>query len=597
MKNSKNLFDLIRSAAEKYGQKPFLAQKDTQGIYQWTSYYEIYDRVENFSSGLAQLGIGPQDHIGIIMKNSVEWVIAAFAAYRLGAVFTPIHHKELPQTWINIIQQSELKAIILHDEEVHAQIASALESFHPSIIPIIVNTDGTHGFQDIEAKGKKHPVEASPSHPDQRTHLIHTSGTIGEPKGIFLTHTNVLSVIFSLKNHFPHLSEGEERAFSIFPWAHIAGLVDELFFGIFLGAAIAVMDTRTTFVKDFQNVQPSVIATAPIVLNRFYKKIHEEINQRSAWKQSLFRIALAAGRRKRETQKETLKYKMLNHFILKAVRNALGGRLKMAVVGGAAMSPDAANFFRDIGTEIYNGYGLTETSGMLTFNSPLFPNKVNSVGKPLRNMRVTIANGKNDKPETNGEIIAYGPNIASLSFYRRTIQPLPKTEDGGFRTGDIGKWDNEGYLYIVGRKKEEYKLTNGKYIYPSGIEEEIKLNQYVKNAFVYGDNQKYNVCLIVPLFENLKDLTTRLNISSASHYDLIKEPLVQEFLKTEIMNHLSHKFTYHEIPRKCLFTQENFSIENGLLTNTFKLKRDKILEKYQYDLLQLYQDDNHEQTG
>ncbi len=582
-----DLVELIGLASGKFADRPFLGQKNPKGAYHWISYKEIFQRIKNFSGGLAHLGVRQDDHVGIIMKNSVEWVIAAFASYNLGAVFTPINERELPKTWEKIIHKSELKMLILPGEDTLAKLNDIINSLSYPLRVVLVEADGNNSFQHIEALGEDHEATSFFPGPEQKANLIHTSGTCGEPKGVFLTHRNILHVLYALKDHFPGLDE-KQRAFSVFPWSHVAGLVDELYFAIYLGASVALMDKRETFITDIQKIKPTVIATAPILFNRLYDNIHQRIDRAGVWTKCLFEEAMRECRLFNETGKKTLKYKIFNKLILKKIRAVWGGQLKLAVVGGAAMSPSIAQFFIELGTEIYNGYGLTETTGMLTFNSPKFPNKVDSVGKPLKGMSVIIDQAQSGEECDYGEIIAYGPNVSCEYFKDPALGASSQTEDGGFRTGDLGKMDAEGYLFIIGRLKEEYKLVNGKYIHPAVIEEEIKQNFYVQQAMLYGENKRYNICLIVPRFDNLKDLATRLDIYSADHEELINQPQIQEFLDTELTNHLTHKFKAYEIPRKFLYLCETFSVENGQLTHSLKPKRTAIFKRYEDAIARLY---------
>ncbi len=583
-----NLNELIGLASEKFKDRPFIGEKDAEGCYQWVTYKEVYARIQDFSAGLVHLDVKKGDYVGIIFKNSAEWCIAAFACYKIGAIFTPINDKELFITWEQIIHKSNLKVLIIPNHIYKITFDIVNQSPSP-IKTIIVDSTGNNSFKHVEQLGKENPLELSEIDPSDLANLIYTSGSSGNPKGVYSSHANILSVVFALKEHFPNLTE-TERAFSIFPWSHIAGLVDELYFGIYLGASIAVRDKRSTLMKDLKEIKPTVIATAPILLYRFYENIQKSLNEEGTFIRVLFNTAIMEYRKKQSTGKESFLYKILNNLILQNIRQAFGGELKMVVVGGAAMSPEISNFFIDLGVDIYQGYGLTETTGMLTFNSPNFPNRVSSVGKPLKNMNVLIDKSRTPEGQDYGEIIAYGSNITVGYHENHELNERAKTEDGGFRTGDLGRIDPQGYLYIAGRLKEEYKLSNGKYIHPSLIEEEIKLNFYVDNAMVYGENQPYNVCLVVPNFDNLKNLTTRLNIYSADHEELIKEKITQEFLDTEITNQLTNKFTPNEIPQKFLYISQNFSIENGLLTNTLKIKRNAILAKYRHDLMQLFKE-------
>lgn len=282
-----------------------------------------------------------------------------------------------------------------------------------------------------------------------------------------------------------------------------------------------------------------------------------------------------------------LKYGIADRIVFKKIRSRFGGRLKGALTASAMMNMEVAQFFADIGLPVFDAYGLTETSPAVTMNSRE-ANCPGSVGRPLDKVRVVIDRSQRDNPSDEGEVVVYGPNV--MQGYQNNPEATRKvmTADGGFRTGDLGRFDEDGFLFITGRIKEQYKLENGKYVFPATLEEEIQLSPWVENVLIFGEGRSHNVCLVVPDFIKLTQWAKERGID-ASPKELIENAEVKSMISHAITTHLKHKFGGYEIPKNFILVEEPFSVENGMLTQTLKLKRRKVIERYEDQIKAAYE--------
>jgi long-chain acyl-CoA synthetase len=584
-----NLVDLYEEGISKFGDRPSLGVKNPDtGEYEWVTHGQIAARVEKLRGGLAELGVGKDDVVGIIMNNSLEYPIVANATYSRGAWFVPMYEKELLSTWQYIMQDSGMKVVFVADNAIHDRIA-AIRNELPALEKIVViRGAGDLTLAGLEALGEATPVAALKPDKDDIAGLIYTSGTTGDPKGVLLSHGNYASMLKILRDSFAPLDE-HTVTFSILPWGHVFGQVGELLHGAVNGASAGLMDSLDTLVEDIQKVRPTALVAVPRIFNTIYAGVHAKIEAKGGLAKILFNMAKKEAVKKRTTGKTSLKLRILDKLVFEKIRATFGGRLKMALTGSAVMNDDIKLFFQDIGIETYDGYGLTESSIGLTFNGPVHGNVMGSVGTPGKNIKLVIDKTYTGADSRDGEIIAYGPNIMQGYYNKPEKTAEVMTPDGGFRTGDRGWLDEKGFLHITGRFKEEYKLSNGKYIHPASIEEDMKLNRFITGAFLYGEGKDFNVALVVPDMAALEKIARDRDLKADGHQMLLKEKAITDFLDAEIVGQLKQTYGGYEIPRKIIYTAEPFSLENGLLTQTLKLKRKKLLEKYGETLSALYE--------
>lgn len=585
-----NLVDMFEDSVKKFSDRPLVGVKQASGEYEFKTYGQIAQRVDNLRGGLSQLGVEKGDGVGLIINNSEAWAVIAFAAYGRGARLIPMYEKELVRTWRYIIADSGLKVLFVVNEAVYEQVKSWIDEIDSLEKIFIINGAGENSMAALEELGQKNPVPSVKPHYTEIASLIYTSGTTGDPKGVLLSHGNFTTNVQAAAKAFPEIDENDVTL-SILPWAHSFGQTGELYLGIYTGGSTGIMGSVDTIVDDMSKVKPTVLIAVPRIFNKVYAGIHNMMREKGGLAAFLFNTAKKEAEKKRQTGNTSLKLKILDKLVFGKIRDRFGGRLTKAITGSAAMNPEIAQFFIDIGIPTFDCYGLTETTPAMTINCPT-ANRLGSVGRAIDKVTVVIDKSFVGEDSDDGEIICYGPNVMQGYHNKpeKTAEVMvsdPKLGTG-FRTGDRGRLDKDGFLFITGRFKEEYKLENGKYVHPASLEEDIKLNTYVLNAMLYGDGKPYNVCLLIPDFDALQPVAAEMGLDGKAPGDLIKEAKIQEFLKTEVIEHLKKSYGGYEIPKKFIFDAEDFSLENGMLTQTMKLKRRNVMDKYIDQLEALY---------
>ncbi|MFX1237101.1 MAG: AMP-dependent synthetase/ligase [Promethearchaeota archaeon] len=589
-KHPTNLVSLFEEAVQKFGKRDYIGTKNSEGNYEWVTYEQVAARVENLRGGLAKLGLKKGDSVGLIIDNSVEWAVIAFATYGINARLVSMYEKELINTWHYIIKDSGLRFLFVVDEGVYEKV----KGFKDDILTLekifIIRSDAENSMQALEKLGAQHPMPSVKPHWSDIAGLIYTSGTTGDPKGVLLSHGNFTSNLLGSYKAFPDVDENDVT-FGILPWAHSYGQTSELYLNTYRGMACGLMEDSKKITEDLPKVKPTILMSVPRVFNGIYNAIHHKMKKAGPAVEEVFLKTIKSAEIIREgnTISEEDKQSMDNMF--RDLRDLFGGKIRFAVTGGAVMNPDIAQFFINLGIPTYDCYGMTETSPTITNNSTL-GQKMGTVGRPIENVTIVIDKSLVGEDSKDGEIICYGPNIMQ-GYHNKPAQTAnTMVEDPvlgkGVRTGDRGWLDEDGYLHITGRFKEEYKLENGKYVHPASIEEEIKLSPLIANVMVYGDGKPYNVCIIVPDPDMLGVSAKEMGFNEKSTKELIKDPKIQELLIQSVENQLKNVFAGYEIPKKFLFIAEEFTLENGMLTQTMKLKRRNVLQKYGDQLNALY---------
>ncbi len=330
----------------------------------------------------------------------------------------------------------------------------------------------------------------------------------------------------------------------------------------------------------------------PRIVNKVYDTIQQGVAADPVKKQ-FFDAAVAEAIKNRDLPEKTKEFKDYDALVFSQVRNVFGGNLKFFVTGSALMKPEIALFFKDIGQPTFDGYGSRKQVPSLTMNSPKYGNKYGTVGKVVKNMHVVIDKSRVGEDSPDGEIIAYGAHVMMgyLNKPNQTAEVMMPDKWNGFpgiRTGDRGWIDEEGFLHITGRFKDEYKLANGKYVHPEGIENEVKLLRYVLNVMLYGDGKDYNVAIVVPDFAALQADPNIKPLLKGTLEESLKEITLQDYLSKDIIAHLRKTYGGYEVPQKFLFLAEDFTLDNDMLTQTMKLKRANVRKKYGEQLEALY---------
>ena len=579
-----NLVSLLERAVANFGARPLFGTKN-EGGWEWIRYDQFGQRVAEFSSGLAELGVQPGQAVAIVSDNRLEWAVAAYATYARGARYVPMYASQKPEEWRFILQDSEASAVIAETGRIEGLLRDVADEL-PKLRSVIgVHDDSGLSFAAVCERGRENPSEPLRPDPDDIAGLIYTSGTTGQPKGVMLSHRNICSNVLALAEIFPIR---DETALSFLPWAHSFGQNAEMHNLINSGCAMAINDDLGNLLPNLAEVKPTLLFAVPRIFNRIYDGIGKQIAERPAAIQRLFERGLATARGQQATQSVGLLDRavlwLVDRMIFSKVRDRFGGRLRYAVSGSAALSRDVAEFISALGIRVYEGYGLTETSPVVTTNHP-DAHRMGSVGITIPGVRVAIDPVQvGDEDAQDGEVVVYGPNVMCGYHKRPHETDEVLMADGGFRTGDLGRVDEDGFLYITGRIKEQYKLENGKYVVPSPIEEKLKLSPYIANAFLYGDNRPFNVTLLVPDADAVQGWAEQQSLDLASQKG--REALL-ELLAAELSKY-SVDFKGYEKAKRFALANEDFSAENGLLTPTLKLRRDKVLARYADVISELY---------
>ena len=588
-----NLVDWWAQSVTKFADRKLFGTKNKNGVYEWVTYKEIGNRIDNLRAGLTQLGIGKDDAVGIIANNRLEWPIVGFATWGCLARFVPMYEAELVQVWKYIIADSGIKVLFVSKPEIYEKIKD-----FPKDIPtlkhiIIIESETENSMTALEKKGSAKPVAWQSPAAEDVAELIYTSGTTGNPKGVLLMHMNFTSNSHAGLKLYPELYENEVVSLTILPWAHTFGQTAELFAIIRLGGAMGMIENTKTIVNDIVLVKPTFIIAVPTVFNRIYDGLWNKMNKDGGVAKALFVMGVEAAKKKRELAEKgrsdfmtNIKFRFADKIVFKKIRERLGGRMLGSMTGSAAMNVEISKFFFDIGIPIYDCYGLTETSPGITMNGSQ-AYRIGSVGRAIEKVKVVIDNTVVEEGATDGEIIAYGPNVMKGYHNRPEDTKAALTPDGGFRTGDRGRLDKDGYLFITGRIKEQYKLENGKFCFPVSLEENICLTSFVQQALVYGTGRPYNICIIVPDFDVLLDYAKEKGLPTDTKTLVLRQDII-DMVGESVTRQLKGKFGGYEIPKKFLLLSEPFSLDNGMLTQTMKLKRKVVLDKLNDRIEALY---------
>jgi len=591
-----NLVDWWQESLDKYADRNLIGTKNKDGVFEWATRREINARIDHLRSGLALLGVSEGDAVGIIANNRLEWVVAAFATWGRIARYVPMYEAELVQIWKYIITDSQIKVLFVSKPEIYEKIKHFSAEIPTLQHIFVIDAAGDSSMAALEKRGAASPVPPRSPQADDIAELIYTSGTTGNPKGVLLSHGNFTSNSIAGQKMYPELKKNDGRdtlTLAILPWAHSFGQTGELFAIIRLGGALGLAESPSTIVDDIVKVKPTFLVAVPRVFNRIYDGLWARMNKEGGLPKALFVMGVEAGKKRRQLAAQgrsnfltNLKFKIADKIVFSKIREKLGGRVMGAMTGSAAMNPEIGHFFFDIGLPVYDCYGLTETSPAATMNAS-FAYRLGSVGRAIDKVRIVIDSSVVEEGATDGEIIIYGPNVMKGYHNRPEDTAAAMTPDGGFRTGDRGRLDKDGYLFITGRIKEQYKLENGKFCFPVSLEEEICLIPYVQQAVIYGFNRPFNICIVVPDFEVLTGWAKAKGLPTEPQA-LAARPEVAEMLSQTITSHLQGKFGGYEIPKKFLVLAEPFSLDNGMLTQTMKLKRKVVLDKLKDQIEALY---------
>jgi len=573
-----------------------LFKKD--GRYQPISTGEFGRRVRNLCLGMRDLGLGRGDKIIILSENRPEWVICDLANLCLGASTVPIYTSLVSEQIKYIIDDSDAKAVIVSNEEQWKKV----EAIRPSLAKVrrfITLLDqapeGVLTAEQVMERGET-LAAADPGlfeslaraiQPEDEASLIYTSGTTGAPKGVILTHSNFLSNVKAVSEIIEF--SDKDVVLSFLPLSHVLERM-VTFTYLFKGCQIGYAESIETVAENLLEIRPNIMVSVPRVFEKIYARVMDTVLSGSALKKRIFFWALKVGKEygRKKLNRESIggglqrKRNLAHKLVFSKILEKTGGRVRFFVSGGAPLSKDIAEFFYALGLVILEGYGLTETSPVISVNT--FDNiRLGAVGKPIPGVEVKIA--------PDGEILTKGPHVMK-GYYKKEAETREAFEGGWFHTGDIGHIDGDGFLVITDRKKDIIVTAGGKNIAPQPIENIIKTNPYISNAVVIGDRRRFVCALIVPNFEKLETYAKSGGIAFKDRAELVRNPAVANFIRAEIERATPNLASYEKVKRVVLLDRD-FEIEKGEITPTLKVKRNIIEQKYKTLIDALYEEEKN----
>jgi long-chain acyl-CoA synthetase len=584
------LFEFPYYQLEKYNLTDALVTK-YNGEWVKTSTKEYIDKANALSRGLLRLGVNKNDKIAIISSNNrTEWHITDIGVLQTGAQTVPMYPTISAEDYEYILNHSESQYVFVSDDEVYEKLKS-IKANVPTLKEVYSYNDiaGCKSWKEILELGadkeNQDVVEDRKNNvltTDLAT-IIYTSGTTGRPKGVMLSHQNIVSDVLMSVSRVP-LRAGDTKALSFLPICHILERMIVYLYQYY-GISIYFAESIEKMSDNLKEVKPHVMVVVPRLLEKVYEKIYAKGADLTGIKKKLFFWATGLGIQYKPYKENggwyEFKLKIARKLIFSKWKEGLGGELELLVSGSAALQPKLAKVFTAAGIPVMEGYGLTETSPVIAVNDMKNKGfKIGTVGKPLDGVEVKIAE--------DGEILCKGPNVM-MGYYKDETQTNEVLKDGYFHTGDIGEIDSEGFLKITDRKKEMFKTSGGKYVAPQLLENTFKQSRFIEQIMVIGEGEKMPAAFIQPNFEFIKDWAIKhpdVKLGTTNE-EIISNPLVIKRIQEEI-EHYNERFGNWEKVKRFELTPDVWSINDGHLTPTLKLKRKIIKEKYNNLYVKIY---------
>jgi len=579
------LFDLINYQITTYDKSIALAQKINND---WKTYSsrDLKKIVDNISLAFLKTGIKKNDKVAIISNNRPEWNFIDLALQQIGAISVPMYPTISADDYHYIFHHAEVKKIFVGDEEIYQKAVEGSADMEAQIISFD-KIQGCDYWEDFMALGEDGDLAELESIKDTVKYedlftIIYTSGTTGRPKGVMLTHSNVISNIYAIEDRLI-IPKGEAKALSFLPLCHIYERAGSFCF-IYMGVSIYYAESMETIGENLKEIQPHIFNTVPRLLEKVYDKIVSKGYELTGVKKSLFFWALNLGLRFEPNKDQgsfyNIQLKLANKIIFSKWREALGGNIMQINSGASALQPRLARVFWSAGIPVCEGYGLTETSPVVSASiSNLRDIRIGMVGKIVKDVEVKIA--------PDGEILVKGPNVMQGYYKQPDLTDEVLDKDGWFHTGDIGELHPGNYLKITDRKKEMFKTSGGKYIAPQPMENKFKESSLIEQILVVGENKNYPSALIVPSILGLQDWCRHKDIPYTTDQEMLQKPEIIEKFQKEIDN-LNKYFGKWEQIKKFKILSKQWTVETGELTPTMKLKRKVIHQKFAQEIESLY---------
>ena len=594
MNKPERLFDCIAYQLEKFPKPDMLAAKEN-GVWRKYSTKEIAEMVDALACGLSAIGVSGndmsverQDKIAIISTNRPEWLITDMAVQKLGAALVPIYPTTNNNEIEFIFRDAEVKFVFVSNRELYGKIQQ--------VRPLIHSIQNVYTFDQIEGADhwsllmdavteEKKLALASISKTIRQEHLatiIYTSGTTGTPKGVMLTHGNILSNVMLSKESFPFEDRPDFKVLSFLPLNHIFEKMVSYIY-LYSGNSIYYAESMDTIAANLMEVKPDLFTTVPRLLEKVYERIMAKGAALTGIKRRLFFWAVELGKKYDNNQNLGLWYNLqlslANKLIFNKWREALGNNIKYIITGGAACQERLLRIFNSARIPVYEGYGPTENSPVICVNrrGPGL-NRLGTVGPAINGIELRL--------EADGEISVKGPSVMK-GYFKRPDLTAETVVDGWLHTGDIGVLEDGKFLRITDRKKELFKTSGGKYVAPAAIENKLKESRFIEQVVVIGSEMKFVGALIVPAYAQLRDWCEQHGYDYSSNQAMIQNPAVIRFYRT-LLDEFNQQFNHVEQVKKFELLPSEWSIESGELTPKMSIKRKIVLEKYKSFVDKIY---------
>jgi long-chain acyl-CoA synthetase len=594
--NQQHLAALAFQSARTYADEIAMrVQRD--GRWQSTTYREMGDAIRRIARGLLALGVQPGDRVGIFAENRPEWALADFAILAVGGVSVPIYATNTQPQAAYLVAETDM-AVLFTGNQSNYDKALSLAADSPALRHVIAFDDRTvisgelsHHLSGLMALGAdltndgEIDARLAAAGPDDLATIVYTSGTTGEPKGVMLTHANIFHQFKALAGNF-HVGPGD-RSICLLPLSHVYER-SWSFFIFKSGATNHYLVNPKEIIAAMADVRPTVMVSVPRLYEKIYAAAIHGLSQGSSLKKKLFYWAIDTGKRYQYARKDgrapgpalALQHKLADRLVLRKVRAVVGGPKNFFSAGGAPLSQSIEEFFFAAGLLVCEGYGLTETSPMVTFNTPT-AFKFGTVGKPIPDCEVRIAD--------NGEILVKSPSLSS-GYYRKPEATAAAFRDGWFHTGDVGEFDADGFLRITDRIKDLIITSGGSNVAPQKIETVFAKDHFIEQFITIGDRRKFISALIVPNFEALAAYALSRDVAYHSHAELVAHPTIQAFYQQRV-DTLSQELAPYERVKAFTLLPAPFAQESGELTPSLKIKRRVVAEKFAPQIEAMYPED------
>jgi len=597
------LSELFLKGAEKYNRADALNYKK-DGEWKKISSNEMIARAENIALGLYQLGVRRGDRIALLAANSPEWTLVDAGCQFAGIIDVPIYTTLAANAACYIINDASVRLFFLQDIETYERLKEVSNGCKTleKLVFFAADKDLPENavtLEDLEKKGAQLNTEnpeliknlLQAIEPNDIATLIYTSGTTGEPKGVMLSHSNIIANVVGCGANFS-FSE-KDVPISVLPLSHIFER-SGMYAYIYNGMAVHFAESIDKAADNLLEIRPTFFFGVPRIFEKAYARAKAKAASTSRVKEKIFDWAIEIGKayalkvehRKPIPRLLAAKHSIADYIVFSKFRQFFGGRLRFCITGGAAISDEITLIFTGAGVRIMQGYGLTETSPVVSTNTPM-ASRLGSVGKPVGNVSVRVAE--------DGEIEVSGANVMLGYYNKPEATGEVFTADGWFRTGDIGQIDSDGFLFITDRKKELFKTSGGKYIAPSPIEQLIKGSRFISQIVLVGGGRRFPAALIVPNFEQLASYAKHKNLDIKTPAEFCAHPEIINLLERQV-EELTVNLSQFERVKKIALLENEFTVEGGELTPTLKIKRRVVEEKYRDVIEKIYMDAEKEKA-